>query len=219
MAKVKISYNIISGGDSIKSKKKIIVLVMCCIIFFVIGSCFVLLIQQYTLVESKHNELQVEQEVEQEAEQPDITFVQYLDLFNDFKDLSFSKYQLNTKFSFLTPGARAIEPNLSFDKRQFLTLNGEMEFGEDTSTERVLYFDSKQKRLAVSMIFTDTNIGNDFLGSDWLLFTEENLSNTTLISFHNILILITLESNEVIDLVEINELNSIIVEKLKSYSF
>lgn len=153
-------------------------------------------------------------QIEVESEKPTLSFDEYLQLFKEFQTLSFPGYQLNTNISFITPGVRAIEPELSFGKRQFLTVDGEMNTNNDTSTERVLYFDSGQKRFAVSMLYIDTDIGSDFLGSDWLAFTEENVSNSFLISFNNILILITLEGTETLDFDEINELHSIIIEKL-----
>lgn len=195
------------GGNSMKKRIfNIIAVVIMCIVFFILGFSFEKSRQPKALTDIKQSQMQ--------SEPLNISFDEYLRLFNEFQTLSFPEYHLNTDISFLSPSVRAIEPDLSFGKRQFLTVDGEMDFDDDTSTERVLYFDSNQKRFAISLIYTETNIGNDFLGSDWLAFTEENLSNSFLISFHNVLILTTLEGTQPLDFNEINEIHSIIIEKL-----
>lgn len=147
-------------------------------------------------------------------EEPVISFDEYVALFEDLKTLSIPGFSLNEEISFLSNGVRVIEPYLSFGRRQFLTLDGEMDSSKDHSTERVLYFDSGSKRLALSLIYTKTNLENDFLGSDWLVFTEKNQSNSFLISFHNLLILTTFLDDEEVDLEEINTTHRTILNQL-----
>lgn len=72
-------------------------------------------------------------------EQKVLTFDEYINLFNAFQGLSIPNFILNEEISHLSNGVRAIEPSLSFDKRQFLTLGGEMNFNEDISTESTLF--------------------------------------------------------------------------------
>lgn len=68
--------------------------------------------------------------------------------------------------------------------------------------------------MAVSFIYTDDFIGNDFLGSDWLAFTEKNHSNSFLISFKNILVMTTFIDEKEVDFSDTNAIHELIVEEL-----
>lgn len=126
-------------------------------------------------------------------------------------------YQLDLDLSNLGNSARAMNKELSFDKREILTSDGNISVGVDMSTEKTITYVSGTKYFTVSFMRNENNITDDFQGSDWLYSTQENVYCVPLImTYKNMIILMTLQDTTTpVDYVEAIELSKLIVGKLE----
>lgn len=60
----------------------------------------------------------------------------------------------------------AIDKELSFNKREFLTSDGELSSGSDKATEKTITYVNGTKYFTISFMRNEENITNDFQGSD-----------------------------------------------------
>ncbi|MFL2106006.1 hypothetical protein [Desemzia sp. FAM 23991] len=108
-----------------------------------------------------------------------------------------------------------IDKELSFNKREFLTSDGEL---SDKSTQKTITYVNGTKYFTISFMRNEENITNDFQGSDWLYFSQDDVYCVPLImTYKNIIILTTLQDTAVpVDYREAIDLSILIVEKLEN---
>ena len=123
-------------------------------------------------------------------------------------------YQLDPDLSNLGNSVTAIYKELSFNKREFLTSDGEL---SGKSTQKNITYVNGTKYFTISFMRNDENINNDFQGSDWLYFSQDNVYCVPLVmTYKNMIVLMTLQDTAApVDYGEAIDLSILIVEKLE----
>ena len=124
-------------------------------------------------------------------------------------------YLFNPEKSDYGMSVRAIDKELSFGKREILSLSGKVEMFTDISTEKAIRFYDGSKVFTVTMMINSTIITNDFQGGDWLYMTQDVYCVPYVMSYKNIIVMTTLQDTEdYVDYVEGINLTKRIVEEL-----
>ena len=123
-------------------------------------------------------------------------------------------YQLSPELSNLGNSVTVIDKELSFNKREFLTSDGEL---SGKSTQKNITYVNGTKHFTVSFMRNEENITNDFQGSDWLYISQDDVYCVPLImTYKNMIILTTLQDTaSPVDYGEAIDLSILIVEKLE----
>lgn len=123
-------------------------------------------------------------------------------------------YQLSPELSNLGNSVTVIDKELSFNKREFLTSDGEL---SGKSTQKNITYVNGTKHFTVSFMRNEENITNDFQGSDWLFISQDDVYCVPLImTYKNMIILTTLQDTaSPVDYGEAIDLSILIVEKLE----
>lgn len=126
-------------------------------------------------------------------------------------------YQLDPNLSNLGNSVTAIDKELSFNKREFLTSDGELSSGSDKATEKTITYVNGTKYFTISFMRNEENITNDFQGSDWLYFSQDNVYCVPFVmTYKNMIVLTTLQDTaSPVDYGEAIDLSILIVEKLE----
>lgn len=126
-------------------------------------------------------------------------------------------YQLDPELSNLGNSVTVIDKKLSFNKREFLTSDGELSSGSDKATEKTLTYVNGTKYFTISFMRNEENITNDFQGSDWLYFSQDNVYCVPFVmTYKNMIVLTTLQDTaSPVDYGEAIDLSILIVEKLE----
>ena len=217
-----------------KSKhKKTFTFIFCLLSSFVVGCVLTYSVLQVSAKDNTkgHEEAALSKESEIEgtnvAIEPDaqkdsqekvtlITQAGFDDWVLEISKTSIPDYQLDIDLSNLGNSVRAMNKELSFNKREILTSDGNISAGVDTSTEKTITYTNGTKYFTVSFMRNENNITDDFQGSDWLYFTQENVYCVPLLmTYKNMIILTTLQDTATpVDYAEAIDLSTLIVENL-----
>lgn len=174
-----------------KMKKKFIVVLSCA---FFIGGC------SNDSITPKHNSEVVEsnntnQKTTKNHDEPVLNHRQFEMLFNHMNsNLKIQNFKL--KASTLGPDVTAIDRELSFNSREWLTVDGTANDTNPKSTQETLYFEDNEQitQLSIHFAYTDNYIGDDMVqyqissGYDELNQQISNKSDLIIISYKNLII-------------------------------
>lgn len=136
-----------------------------------------------------------------------ISYENYKEMFEHMdSNLLIDEFKL--KVSSLGPDVTAIDKELSFNKREWLTVDGVMNNTDPDSTQEILYFeDNKQTTLiAINFSYTETYIGDDMVqyqvNSGYSDLNNELSVKTDfiVISYKNLIITVHQTSNEKVNI-------------------
>lgn len=138
----------------------------------------------------------------------------------DISNTEITGYEFKSNLSNFGLSARAMNKELSFNKREILTSTGEIDFGVDSSTEKTIAYISGTKTFTVAFMRNEKNINDDFQGSDWLYTTQDNVYCVPLImTYKNMIILTTLQDTDnYVDYFEAIELSKLIIKGINNNS-
>ncbi|WP_215142231.1 hypothetical protein [Exiguobacterium qingdaonense] len=171
--------------------KNILVVFLCT---FFIGGCSDNSItpkQNLKIVETTSSE----QETTETQDRPVLNHRQFENLFNHMNsNLKIQNFKL--KASTLGDDVTAIDKKLSFNKREWLTVDGTMDGTNLKSTQETLYFEDKDQttQLSIHFAYTENYIGNDMVqyqinsGYNELNQKISNKSDLMIISYKNLII-------------------------------
>ncbi|MBG9736890.1 hypothetical protein M5X00_10510 [Paenibacillus alvei] len=103
-----------------------------------------------------------------------LSYAEYQTLFEALKsNLKISNFELKT--GTFTSDLTIVDKDLTYNKRQYLTLNGELDTGEPKTTQELLIFENKNQstQISIRIAYTQNYIGEDII--DWSMLT--GLSN------------------------------------------
>lgn len=135
-----------------------------------------------------------------------MSYQQYENLFKHMNDkLKIKNFQL--KESTLGPDVTIIDKELSFNKRDWLTIDGTKDDLTPKSTQETLYFEDKKQTtlLSISFAYTNNYVGEDMLQyqvpSGYTKINQElaNKSDLILLSYKNIVISIQQNNSSKVD--------------------
>ncbi|MGG0815608.1 hypothetical protein ABE142_23530 [Paenibacillus alvei] len=103
-----------------------------------------------------------------------LSYAEYQTLFEALKsNLKISNFELKT--GTFTSDLTIVDKDLTYNKRQYLTLNGELDTGEPKTTQELLIFENENQstQISIRIAYTQNYIGEDII--DWSMLT--GLSN------------------------------------------
>ncbi|NOJ74023.1 hypothetical protein [Paenibacillus alvei] len=126
-----------------------------------------------------------------------LSYAEYQKLFEALKsNLKISNFEL--KNGTFTGDLTIVDKDLTYNKRQYLTLNGELDNGVPKTTQELLIFENKNQstQISIRIAFTQNYIGEDII--DWSMLSglsniNEKLSEMSEIvtfSYKNIIFII-----------------------------
>ncbi|MCY9544608.1 hypothetical protein M5X02_28655, partial [Paenibacillus alvei] len=95
-----------------------------------------------------------------------LSYAEYQTLFEALKsNLKISNFELKT--GTFTSDLTIVDKDLTYNKRQYLTLNGELDTGEPKTTQELLIFENKNQstQISIRIAYTQNYIGEDII--DW----------------------------------------------------
>ncbi|MFL2099842.1 hypothetical protein [Desemzia sp. FAM 24101] len=215
-----------------KKYKKVFGFIFCILVSFVLGSIITYFLMSLDTTESpEQHEITVEDKVSvsesnsadtdivaNTASQEKVTLITepgFDAWVRQISKIQIPDYQLDPDLSNLGDSVTVIDKELSFNKREFLTSDGEL---SDKSTQKTITYVNGTKYFTISFMRNEENITNDFQGSDWLYFSQDDVYCVPLImTYKNIIILTTLQDTAVpVDYREAIDLSILIVEKLEN---
>ncbi|EGD50640.1 hypothetical protein TheetDRAFT_2539 [Thermoanaerobacter ethanolicus JW 200] len=148
--------------------------------------------------------------------------------YKDYKELfetmvkTFNIEGFKVKASTIDGNVTAIEKELSFGKREFLTLNGD--FNSPNTDEQFTIENEKQNiQITVGIYYTKNYIGNDFVG--WIYnkgfaHLNKNLAeknSTAVLTYKNLIVLVQYSSTSEVDISLMNNVMKALIEILKNF--
>lgn len=188
-----------------KNERKAIFILMICIIFLASGCT------------------KQEPKVEEETE-PSFSYVDFRNLFSDMgQELEVEQYEKVGQTT--DDNLIAIDKESSFGQRKYLTVDGTQNYNE--TQERIAYFNKNTNCLIfVDLIYMKQNLSNDllFVKPDFIDVNDFGIysykSQNTILSFHNILVQITLVDNnedKKAELLPVMDVTNEVVKYLNNY--
>lgn len=188
-----------------KNERKAIFILMICIIFLANGCT------------------KQEPKVEEETK-PFFSYMEFRNLFSDMiQELAIEQYEKVAQTT--DDNLIAIDKESSFGQRKFLTVDGTQSYKE--TQERIAFFNKDTNCLVfVDLIYLKQNLSNDllFVKPDFIDVNDYGIysykSQNTILSFHNILIQITLVDNnedKKAELIPVMKVTNEVVKYLENY--
>lgn len=188
-----------------KNERTAIFILMICIIFLASGCT------------------KQEPKVEEETE-PSFSYVDFRNLFSDMgQELEVEQYEKVGQTT--DDNLIAIDKESSFGQRKYLTVDGTQNYNE--TQERIAYFNKNTNCLIfVDLIYMKQNLSNDllFVKPDFIDVNDFGIysykSQNTILSFHNILVQITLVDNnedKKAELLPVMDVTNEVVKYLNNY--
>ncbi|WP_338554247.1 hypothetical protein [Paenibacillus sp. KS-LC4] len=181
---------------------------------FILLICIIFLVNGCTTQEPK-----VEEEIK-----PFFSYVEFRNLFSDMvQELAIEQYEKIAQTT--DDNLIAIDKESSFGQRKFLTVDGTQDYKE--TQERIAYFNKDMNVLMfIDLIYLKQNLSNDllFVKPDFIDVNDYGIysykSQNTILSFHNILIQITLVDNnedKKAELLPVMKVTNEVVKYLENY--
>lgn len=184
--------------------------------YFLLIISFLFSIYQYTLIKNLKNNLTTNDK--------NLDYNTYEELFKYLiKNIDVPNFSV--KASTLGDNISKIDKDLSFNKREYITLTGKMEIDNISPTEEQIILENKEqeKQITIGILYTNSYLGNDLVG--WLNnqgFSDINSdlaskNNSVILTYKNLIISINQCSTNKIDIdTSINTVRELI-HLLKSY--
>lgn len=184
--------------------------------YFLLIISFLFSIYQYTLIKNLKNNLTTNDK--------NLDYNTYEELFKYLiKNIDVPNFSV--KASTLGNNISKIDKDLSFNKREYITLTGKMEIDNISPTEEQIILENKEqeKQITIGILYTNSYLGNDLVG--WLNnqgFSDINSdlaskNNSVILTYKNLIISINQCSTNKIDIdTSINTVRELI-HLLKSY--
>ncbi|MDG4655447.1 hypothetical protein P6P90_04230 [Ectobacillus antri] len=151
-----------------------------------------------------------------------ISFEEYRKLFEQLNDsIKVDGYTL--KASSLGPDVTAIDKDLSFGKREWITIDGKMNNTEPESTQEMLFFENARgtSQITITVGYTDNYIAEDLLiyptnrGYDELNRELADKTDSIVVAYKNILISVQHVATEKADMVATQSALREVIKNLK----
>ena len=152
-----------------------------------------------------------------------MSYQKFENLFKHMNDkLKIKNFQL--KESTLGPDVTIIDKELSFNKRNWLTINGTKDDLAPKSTQETLYFEDKDQTtlLSISFAYTKNYVGEDMLqyqvpsGYDNINQKLANKSDLILLSYKNIVISIQQNNSDKVNYDTTKFATKMVINELKT---
>ncbi|MDP4144904.1 MAG: hypothetical protein Q8936_10565 [Bacillota bacterium] len=153
-----------------------------------------------------------------------LSYNDYERLFNNMVD-NFKVPGFEVKASTLGDNVTVIDKELSFDKRQYLTLDGTLNSSGTKPTDEQFTLEDKaqSKQITIGIFYTNSYIGNDLLGwpnNDGFANLNKSLSDKcsySVLTYKNLVILIHQSSVDKADINLMNETIKSLILVLKNF--
>jgi hypothetical protein len=132
-------------------------------------------------------------EGQQEINQPIVDQKDFDQWASMFEEMDLVGYEFSPELSNFGASARAMNKELSFNKREILTTTGKIDLVKENSTEKTFSYVNGSKIFTVAVMINNQYIGNDFQGSDWLYAEKEVYAVPLVMTYENIIVLTTLQ--------------------------
>lgn len=177
-----------------KKIKKYLVIFSLVLFGFVVGTFFNIgSNKEKSVTENKDKVENLENDKDTEVHQEIVNQESFDQWASIFKEMDLMDYEFSSELSNFGASARAMNKELSFNKREILTTTGKIDLAKENSTEKTFSYVNGSKIFTVAVMINDQYIGNDFQGSDWLYAEKEVYAVPLVMTYENIIILTTLQ--------------------------